>query len=172
MIPASDETRGHGTTIMAKFYKQQLEELLRTAPQRAMVGAGQRSDRTRSPLWRRKRGTGYYLGRNVRSGSKPAPSFSARMSPSAECGHRSTRTVNQPCLDTGRAAGRRARPAVDGRSPPKGPGLTPRVGRVDRPRAGDCVSRRPDEQPPLRRPGAMTEPPRQCAPLLWSRQRA
>jgi homoserine O-acetyltransferase len=33
LIPASDETRGHGTTGMAKFYKQQLEELLRTAPQ-------------------------------------------------------------------------------------------------------------------------------------------
>jgi homoserine O-acetyltransferase len=36
LIPASDETRGHGTTGMAKFYKQQLEELLRTTPQRAM----------------------------------------------------------------------------------------------------------------------------------------
>ena len=36
LIPASDETRGHGTTGMAKFYKQQLEELLRTAPQPAM----------------------------------------------------------------------------------------------------------------------------------------
>lgn len=36
MIPASDETRGHGTTGMAKFYKQHLEELLRTTPQRAM----------------------------------------------------------------------------------------------------------------------------------------
>jgi homoserine O-acetyltransferase len=36
LIPASDETRGHGTTGMAKFYKQQVEELLRTAPQRAM----------------------------------------------------------------------------------------------------------------------------------------
>jgi homoserine O-acetyltransferase/O-succinyltransferase len=36
VIPASEETRGHGTTAMAKFYKQPLEELLRTAPQRAM----------------------------------------------------------------------------------------------------------------------------------------
>jgi homoserine O-acetyltransferase len=36
VIPASEETRGHGTTAMARFYKQQLEELLRTAPQRAM----------------------------------------------------------------------------------------------------------------------------------------
>jgi homoserine O-acetyltransferase len=36
LIPSSAETRGHGTTGMAKFYKQQLEELLRTAPQRAM----------------------------------------------------------------------------------------------------------------------------------------
>jgi homoserine O-acetyltransferase/O-succinyltransferase len=36
LIPASDETRGHGTTGMAKFYKQQLEELLKTAPQRGM----------------------------------------------------------------------------------------------------------------------------------------
>ena len=36
LIPASEDTRGHGTTGMAKFYKQQLEELLKTAPQRAM----------------------------------------------------------------------------------------------------------------------------------------
>ena len=36
LIPASDETRGHATTGMARFYRQQLEELLRTAPQRAM----------------------------------------------------------------------------------------------------------------------------------------
>ena len=36
LIPASDETRGHGTTGMAKFYKQQLDDLLRTAPRRAM----------------------------------------------------------------------------------------------------------------------------------------
>ena len=37
LIPASDETRGHGTTGMAKFYKQQLEELLKTAPQRPKI---------------------------------------------------------------------------------------------------------------------------------------
>jgi homoserine O-acetyltransferase/O-succinyltransferase len=36
LIPASDETRGHLTTGMARFYSQQLQELLRTAPQRAM----------------------------------------------------------------------------------------------------------------------------------------
>jgi homoserine O-acetyltransferase len=36
LIPASEETRGHGTTAMAKFYKKQLEELLKTAPKRAM----------------------------------------------------------------------------------------------------------------------------------------
>jgi homoserine O-acetyltransferase/O-succinyltransferase len=36
LIPASDETRGHGTTGMARFYKQQLNELLRSTPQRAM----------------------------------------------------------------------------------------------------------------------------------------
>jgi homoserine O-acetyltransferase len=36
LIPASTETRGHGTTSAAKFYKLQLEELLRTAPSRAM----------------------------------------------------------------------------------------------------------------------------------------
>jgi homoserine O-acetyltransferase len=35
LIPASTETRGHGTTSNAKFYKQQIEELLRTAPSRA-----------------------------------------------------------------------------------------------------------------------------------------
>jgi homoserine O-acetyltransferase/O-succinyltransferase len=34
LIPASVETRGHGTTGSAKFYKQQLEELLRSAPSR------------------------------------------------------------------------------------------------------------------------------------------
>ena len=36
LIPASEETRGHGTTGMAKFWKQQLQELLATAPRRAM----------------------------------------------------------------------------------------------------------------------------------------
>jgi len=35
MIPASDETRGHGTTGMAKFWKQPLQELLQTAPNRS-----------------------------------------------------------------------------------------------------------------------------------------
>jgi len=32
LIPASEETRGHSTTAMAKFWKQQVQELLLTAP--------------------------------------------------------------------------------------------------------------------------------------------
>ena len=36
LIPASSETRGHLTTGSAHFYKQQLQELLQTAPQRTM----------------------------------------------------------------------------------------------------------------------------------------
>jgi homoserine O-acetyltransferase/O-succinyltransferase len=36
LIPASLETRGHLTTGNAAFYKQQLQELLQTAPQRTM----------------------------------------------------------------------------------------------------------------------------------------
>ena len=36
LIPASTETRGHLTTGSAAFYKQQLQELLATAPQRTM----------------------------------------------------------------------------------------------------------------------------------------
>jgi homoserine O-acetyltransferase len=36
LIPASTETRGHLTTGNAKFYAQQLRELLATAPQRTM----------------------------------------------------------------------------------------------------------------------------------------
>jgi homoserine O-acetyltransferase len=36
LIPASEETRGHATTGMAKFYKTQVQELLQTAPRRAM----------------------------------------------------------------------------------------------------------------------------------------
>ena len=36
LIPASEDTRGHGTTAMAKFYKQQLQELLQSAPKRTM----------------------------------------------------------------------------------------------------------------------------------------
>jgi homoserine O-acetyltransferase len=36
LIPASTETRGHLTTGNAKFYGQQLQELLATAPQRTM----------------------------------------------------------------------------------------------------------------------------------------
>ena len=36
LIPASDDTRGHGTTGMAKFWKQQVQELLQAAARRAM----------------------------------------------------------------------------------------------------------------------------------------
>ena len=36
LIPASTETRGHGTTANAKFYSEQLRQLLQTAPQRTM----------------------------------------------------------------------------------------------------------------------------------------
>jgi homoserine O-acetyltransferase/O-succinyltransferase len=36
LIPASNETRGHLTTGNAAFYKQPLQELLQTAPQRTM----------------------------------------------------------------------------------------------------------------------------------------
>lgn len=35
VIPAGDETRGHGTTGSAKFYKKQLQELMEAAPQLA-----------------------------------------------------------------------------------------------------------------------------------------
>jgi homoserine O-acetyltransferase len=34
LIPASEETRGHGTTVIARFYAGQLGELLATAPRR------------------------------------------------------------------------------------------------------------------------------------------
>ena len=36
LIPGSEDTRGHGTTGMARFWKRQVEELLQTAPRRAM----------------------------------------------------------------------------------------------------------------------------------------
>jgi len=36
LIPASPETTGHGTTGNARFYKQQLQELLDTAPRQGM----------------------------------------------------------------------------------------------------------------------------------------
>src|SRR5262249_28062313 len=36
LIPASEETRGHGTTGMAKFWKQQMQEFLATVPRGAM----------------------------------------------------------------------------------------------------------------------------------------
>jgi len=34
LIPASAESRGHGTTSNAKFYKKELAELLQQAPRR------------------------------------------------------------------------------------------------------------------------------------------
>ncbi|TMJ64165.1 MAG: hypothetical protein E6G83_15975 [Alphaproteobacteria bacterium] len=37
MIPASEETRGHGTTCMAKFWKEQLQEFVTTAPRRPFM---------------------------------------------------------------------------------------------------------------------------------------
>jgi homoserine O-acetyltransferase/O-succinyltransferase len=36
LIPASEQTRGHGTTGFARLYKKEIEELLRTVPKRAM----------------------------------------------------------------------------------------------------------------------------------------
>jgi homoserine O-acetyltransferase len=36
LIPASEETRGHGTTGMAKFWAAQLQEFLQTVPRRTM----------------------------------------------------------------------------------------------------------------------------------------
>ena len=36
LIPASEETRGHGTTANAKYYSHQLRELLQTTPNRTM----------------------------------------------------------------------------------------------------------------------------------------
>lgn len=36
LIPASTETRGHGTSANAKFYSEQVRQLLQTAPQRTM----------------------------------------------------------------------------------------------------------------------------------------
>ena len=35
LIPGSEETRGHGTTGMAKFWKQQLQEFLQAVPRRS-----------------------------------------------------------------------------------------------------------------------------------------
>lgn len=34
LVPASEETTGHGTTGLARFYKQQLQEFLQAAPKR------------------------------------------------------------------------------------------------------------------------------------------
>jgi len=34
LIPASDQTAGHGTTGQARFWKQQLAELLQSAPRK------------------------------------------------------------------------------------------------------------------------------------------
>jgi homoserine O-acetyltransferase len=36
LIPGSEDTSGHGTVFFAKFWKQQLQELLQTAPRRAL----------------------------------------------------------------------------------------------------------------------------------------
>jgi homoserine O-acetyltransferase len=35
LIPGSDQTAGHGTTAQARFWKQDLAELLQGAPRRA-----------------------------------------------------------------------------------------------------------------------------------------
>ena len=38
LIPASAETRGHVTTYFAKFWKQQVQDLLQTTPRIALEG--------------------------------------------------------------------------------------------------------------------------------------
>jgi homoserine O-acetyltransferase/O-succinyltransferase len=40
LIPASEDTRGHATTGMARFWKQQLQAWLEAMPQTTMVGSG------------------------------------------------------------------------------------------------------------------------------------
>ena len=40
LIPAGEQTRGHGTTGMAALWKQELAELLDTVPRRALANAG------------------------------------------------------------------------------------------------------------------------------------
>src|SRR5262249_18472040 len=40
LIPASEDTRGHATTGMAKFWSQPLHQLLQTAPRRPIESAG------------------------------------------------------------------------------------------------------------------------------------
>lgn len=35
LIPASDQSAGHGTTAQARWWKQQLADLLQTAPRRS-----------------------------------------------------------------------------------------------------------------------------------------
>jgi homoserine O-acetyltransferase len=40
LVPASDQTSGHGTTGQARFYKKELEELLKTAPRMGAAQAG------------------------------------------------------------------------------------------------------------------------------------
>ena len=39
LIPASEETRGHGTTGMAKFYAQELAAFLESVPRKAATTA-------------------------------------------------------------------------------------------------------------------------------------
>jgi len=39
LIPASEETRGHGTTAMAKFYTKELAAFLETAPRKTATGS-------------------------------------------------------------------------------------------------------------------------------------
>jgi homoserine O-acetyltransferase len=36
LIPASEQTRGHGTTGQARFFADALRELMQSAPRRAM----------------------------------------------------------------------------------------------------------------------------------------
>jgi len=36
LIPASEDTRGHGTAGMAKFWKQELQDFLPAAPRKTM----------------------------------------------------------------------------------------------------------------------------------------
>ena len=44
LIPGSEETLGHATTLLAKFWKQPVQELLQTAPQRRRINVFARID--------------------------------------------------------------------------------------------------------------------------------
>src|SRR5262245_37584081 len=81
LIPASDQTAGHGTTAQARFWKQELGELLQSAPAAQSAGGSLGGQTKRSLPWRAHEAIDIPRGELMRSKGARYHSFGSSAGP-------------------------------------------------------------------------------------------